>query len=101
MKYSLRSLMIGITLICVLLRSVMGRVEYLRQWAVYHEREANLYSEGQDDDTRRGFAYFRPQIETAKGLEKVKDSKTQHIVFFRHCARRRISPRHVPPLGHR
>jgi hypothetical protein len=38
MKYSLRSLMIVVTLICVVLGSVMGRIEYLRQWAVYHER---------------------------------------------------------------
>ena len=38
MKYSLRSLMVGITLFCVLLG---GRVEYLRRMAVYHERESN------------------------------------------------------------
>ena len=36
MKYSLRSLMVGITLICVLLG---GRIEYLRRMAAYHERE--------------------------------------------------------------
>ncbi len=39
MKYSLRSLMIGITLFCVLLGA---RIEYLRRWAVYHEAEAEL-----------------------------------------------------------
>ena len=39
MKYSLRSLMIGITLFCVVLGSVMGRVEYLRRWAAFHGRE--------------------------------------------------------------
>ena len=37
MKYSLRSLMIGLTLFCILLG---GRIEYLRRWADYHEREA-------------------------------------------------------------
>ena len=37
MKYSLRSLMVGITLFCVLLG---GRIEYLRRMAAYHEREA-------------------------------------------------------------
>jgi hypothetical protein len=37
MKYSLRSLMISLTLFCVLLG---GRIEYLRRWADYHEREA-------------------------------------------------------------
>jgi hypothetical protein len=36
MKFSLRSLMIGITLICVLLG---GRIEYLRRMAEYHRRE--------------------------------------------------------------
>jgi len=39
MKYSLRSLMIVVTLICVRLGGVMGRIEYLRRWAVFHERE--------------------------------------------------------------
>ena len=38
MKYSLRSLMIVVTLICVI---VGGRVEYLRRQAAYHEREAD------------------------------------------------------------
>jgi hypothetical protein len=38
MKYSLRSLMIGITLLCVALG---GRIEYLRRMAAYHEREAH------------------------------------------------------------
>jgi hypothetical protein len=37
MKYSLRSLMIVVTLACVLLG---GRIEYLRRWAVFHEQEA-------------------------------------------------------------
>ena len=37
MQYSLRSLMILVTLIAVVLG---GRIEYLRRWAVYHESEA-------------------------------------------------------------
>jgi hypothetical protein len=32
--------MIGITLFCVLLDGVMGRAEYLRRWAEFHQREA-------------------------------------------------------------
>ncbi|MCE9525389.1 MAG: hypothetical protein K8R36_04980 [Planctomycetales bacterium] len=40
MKYSLRSLMIGITLVCVVLGGVMARVDYLRRMAVHHRREA-------------------------------------------------------------
>jgi len=38
MKYSLRSLMVGMTLFCVLLG---GRIEYLRRMAQFHERESN------------------------------------------------------------
>jgi hypothetical protein len=38
-KYSLQSLMIGITLFCVLLG---GRIEYLRRYAAFHEREARI-----------------------------------------------------------
>ena len=34
MKYSLRSLMIGVTLFCVLLGA---RIEYLRRHAIFHE----------------------------------------------------------------
>jgi len=37
MKYSLRSLMIAVTVMSVTLG---GRIEYLRRWAAYHEREA-------------------------------------------------------------
>jgi hypothetical protein len=39
MKYNLRSLMLGLTLFCVVLER---RIEYLRRWAVYHEAEAEL-----------------------------------------------------------
>jgi len=42
MKYSLRSLFVVVTLVAVLLG---GRVEYLRRWAVFHEREAERYAE--------------------------------------------------------
>ena len=40
MKYSLRSLMIVVSLICVLLG---GRIEYLRRWALYHENQASIF----------------------------------------------------------
>jgi len=42
MKYSLRSLMIVVTLVAVLLG---GRVEYHRRWAVFHERETERYAD--------------------------------------------------------
>jgi len=37
MKYSL---FVVVTLVCVGLGGVMGRVECLRRWAVYHERKS-------------------------------------------------------------
>ena len=40
MKYSLRSLMIVITLIAIVLG---GRIEYLRRWALYHENQASIF----------------------------------------------------------
>jgi hypothetical protein len=43
MKYSLRSLMIAVTLACVVLGGVTGRIEYLRQRAVFHDREKDRY----------------------------------------------------------
>jgi hypothetical protein len=42
MKYSLRSLLIVVTLVAVLLG---GRVEYLRRWEAFHQREAERYAE--------------------------------------------------------
>lgn len=51
MKYSLRSLMIVVTLICVVLGSVVGRVEHLRRCAAYHQREAKRF----DDNAMRNF----------------------------------------------
>jgi hypothetical protein len=44
MKYSLRTLMIVFTLVCVVLG---GRIEYLRRMAAYHEREALRLSDPQ------------------------------------------------------
>ena len=52
MKYSLWSLMVVVTLVCVVLGSVMGRVEYLRRWAVYHERLA------EEEEARTGHTGF-------------------------------------------
>jgi hypothetical protein len=40
MKYSLRSLMIAVTLICVVLGLVGARIGYLRRWAAFHKRKA-------------------------------------------------------------
>jgi hypothetical protein len=44
MKYSLRSLMIVVTLVCVLLGSVMARVEYVRRSSAFHFEEARRHA---------------------------------------------------------
>ncbi len=44
MKYSLRSLMLVVTLVCVALGVLGGRIEYLRGRAVFHEEEAKRYT---------------------------------------------------------
>ena len=58
MKYSLRSLMIGMTLFCVLLGS---RVEYLRRMAAYHERMA-AYHEREESRFTDGTESFYPSM---------------------------------------
>ena len=45
MKYSLRSLMIVVTLACAV---VGGRIEYLRRWALYHENQASTFRPAAD-----------------------------------------------------
>lgn len=58
MKYSLRRLMIGITLLCVVLGLIGARIGYLRQWAAFHKDKAeeclaklNVYGEnGREPD---------------------------------------------------
>jgi len=44
MKYSLRSLMIGITLFCALLGGLMARIEYLRRMEAFHHDEVLRYA---------------------------------------------------------
>jgi len=41
-RFSLRSMMIGVTLVCILLG---GRIEYLRQMAMFHRREYRILGE--------------------------------------------------------
>jgi hypothetical protein len=51
MKYRLRSMMILVTLICVVLGTVAARVEYLRRKAMYHERWASHYEDKMRGDS--------------------------------------------------
>jgi len=41
-RFSLRSMMIGVTLVCILLG---GRIEYLRQMAMFHRRKYRILGE--------------------------------------------------------
>ena len=71
MKYSLRSrrsLLIAITLVCVLLGFVMGRIEYLRRWAEFHERAA-------DSDRARNLGLIVG--DNAKGYRLLNDVKAE------------------------
>ena len=54
MKYSLRSLMIVVTLVCVVLGLLGARIEYLRRRAAFHEREAKRYR----DEEHRKYALY-------------------------------------------
>ena len=49
MKYSLRSLFVVVTLVAVVLG---GRIEYLRRWAVFHEREARPFAQAIAQENR-------------------------------------------------
>src|SRR4029078_4609801 len=62
MKYSLRSLMVVVTLFCV---GLGLRIEYLRQLAAFHEQEANRYAMQMKKETgwnprEPGFVPYRP-----------------------------------------
>ena len=63
MKYSLRSLMIGITLVCVVLG---GRIEYLRRGAKYHEREAHRWAMKMKQETG-----YNPEVTLVGGIPRV------------------------------
>ena len=52
MKYSLRSLMIVVTLVCVLLG---GRIEYLRRRANFHEGEARTAVSVKRDSAKQAY----------------------------------------------
>jgi hypothetical protein len=72
MKYSLRSLMIVVTLICMALGGVMGRVKYLRQRGQFHEREAHYWQ-------RIGREPLLSPVEE----EKAADNVTLHVLLAR------------------
>jgi len=74
MKYSLRSLMIVVTLICVGLGGVMGRIEYLRRCVTYHDRERAKH-----------LVQWRREYELlAKGSGSVASEAREREFYFRH-----------------
>ena len=75
MKYNLRSLMIVFTLVCVVLGSVMGRVEYLRRWAAHHEREEQIWV--------ARVRVFNPGHPYLEGLNKDLDAALSKYAYHR------------------
>ena len=53
MKYSLRSLMVVVTLACVLLGGLAVRIHYLRHMAAFHEQKAMGFINGLNNPAER------------------------------------------------
>ena len=63
--------LIVVTLVCVVLGSVMGRVEYLRRWAAYHQRVGNRF----DDNAMRDFKRNAESLVTGSPGFNPRDSR--------------------------
>jgi hypothetical protein len=71
MKYSLRSLMVGVTLVCVLfggVGSVIGRVAYLKQRASYHAQKASACEQQLFADSYSSAGLLLESADTARRL---------------------------------
>jgi hypothetical protein len=53
MKYCLRSLMVVVTLACVALGAVGGRIEYLRRYERFHKERQGVYMDRVNDAWNR------------------------------------------------
>ena len=62
MKYSLRSLMLFVTLVCVALGILVARIEYLRGRARFHENEARRYTMPETDAPTAEKRYSHAEI---------------------------------------
>ena len=62
MKFSLRSLMMVVTLVCVALGVLGGRIEYLRGRAVFYEEEARRYTRPETDFATSQMRYSHTEI---------------------------------------
>ena len=74
MKYSLRSLMIGITLFCVLLG---GRIEYLRRWAAFHENQARKHAGAEHNSSRAALPDATAVLQHARQYLRFRDAMLQ------------------------
>jgi hypothetical protein len=72
MKYSLRSLMIVVTLIAIV---IGGRVEYLRRWAEFHEHESLRFQNAAHGTARSA----------VEARELYMNAATQHGILGRRC----------------
>jgi|GEM_PF-1376275 len=79
MKYSLRSLMVVVTLVCVVLGGVMGRVEYLRRWAEFHEQEAERCKE----NAPSVFGNYNKEARASQLEEEFADEVVRHTLLGR------------------
>ena len=84
MKYSLRSLMIVVTLICVVPGSWFARVDFLRRNARFHESEAARFLKEIQDSNHIGPEQARMIAENAsddiQGFLGVSDGKNMRNV---------------------
>jgi hypothetical protein len=76
MKYSLRSLFVVVTLVCVGLGGVMGRIEYLRRRAAFH-----------DGERAKHLVQWRHEYELLdKGSGSAASEASEREIYFRHKA---------------
>jgi hypothetical protein len=70
MKYSLRSLMILVSLVCV---GLGGRIAYLQQMKVYHEREARNEYSGFEESAFHGRMALEYELAISRPWVLVRD----------------------------
>ena len=75
MKYSLRSLMVGVTLFCVLLG---GRIEYLRRWAAFHSRELSKAVQALEDQSEHGPNGERRFLKSPEDFQVIRRNYLYH-----------------------
>jgi hypothetical protein len=75
MKYSLRSLMVMVTLVCVVLG---GRIEYLRRMASLHERKARHYAEECNRKIEKYAAETKDLLICGIGFPGIEESRAEY-----------------------